>query len=75
MARLVPARNEASVAIIDGAARYRPATLSGFDISGNEQLIDRRDRARRPTDEVKIGTAVTDQGSLRYIAIPVSDAG
>ena len=34
VARLVPARNEASVAIIDGAARYRPATLSGFDISG-----------------------------------------
>ncbi len=41
VARLVPARNEAAVAIIDGQARFRPATLSGFDISGNQQLIDR----------------------------------
>src|SRR5690349_16229815 len=35
VARLVPARNEAALAIIDGKARYRPSTLSGFDISGN----------------------------------------
>ena len=41
VARLVPARNEAAVAIIDGEARYRPVTLSGFDISGNQELIDR----------------------------------
>ncbi len=74
VARLVPARNEASVAILDGAARYRPATLSGFDISGNQQLIDRV-ISETADGEVKIGTAVTDQGSLRYIAIPVSMPG
>ena len=74
VARLVPARNEAALAIIDGTARYRPSTLSGFDISGNQQLIDRV-IAETADGEPKSGTAVTDQGSLRYIAIPVSMAG
>jgi signal transduction histidine kinase len=74
VARLVPARNEASLAIIDGVARYRPATLSGFDISANQQLIDRA-ITETADGETKIGTAVTDQGSLRYIAIPVTMPG
>jgi two-component system OmpR family sensor kinase len=73
VARLVPAGNEASVAIIDGKARFRPVTLSGFDISTDEELI------RRAVDETADGTtirgtAVTDR-SLRYIAIPVEVAG
>ncbi len=70
VARLVPGRNEASVAIIDGTARYKPATLSGFDISDDAALIERavRDTADGKT---RIGTAATDDGSLRYIAIPV----
>lgn len=74
VARLVPARNEAAVAIIDGRARYQPATLSDFDISGNQQLIDRV-IAETADGQTKIGTAVTDQGSLKYIAIPVSMPG
>ncbi|MGZ8804643.1 MAG: sensor histidine kinase [Microbacterium sp.] len=72
VARLVPARNEAAVAVIDGQARFRPATLSGFDISDNQQLIDRAVAETDREGAEVIGTAVTDQGSLRYIAIPVS---
>lgn len=74
VASLVPARNEASVAIIDGVARFRPRTLSGFDISHDNALIQRavEDTAGGDT---KIGTAVTDDGSLRYIAIPVEMEG
>jgi two-component system, OmpR family, sensor kinase len=75
VARLVPARNEGAVAIIDGQARYRPATLSGFDISQNEQLIDRAIEEVEAKGETVIGTAVTDQGSLRYIAIPITMPG
>src|SRR4051794_14080213 len=41
VANLVPARNEASVAIIDGKPRFVPGTLSGFDIAGDEELIQR----------------------------------
>lgn len=75
VARLVPARNEASVAVIDGRARYQPRTLSGFDISDNAVLID---RAVAEVDEAHtsvMGTAATPQGSLRYIAIPVTMVG
>ncbi|GAA1958427.1 HAMP domain-containing sensor histidine kinase [Microbacterium deminutum] len=72
--RLVPGRNEASVGIINGSARYVPATLSGFDISKDRALIDRA-VAETADGKTKRGTAVTDQGSLRYIAIPVSVAG
>jgi two-component system OmpR family sensor kinase len=74
VARLVPARNEASLALIDGAPRWVPATLSGFDISKNQQLIDRV-VDETADGETQMGTAVTDQGSLRYIAIPVRMEG
>jgi two-component system OmpR family sensor kinase len=70
VARLVPARNEGSLALIDGVPRWVPTTLSGDDISKNQQLIDRV-VAETSGGETKWGTAVTDQGSLRYIAIPV----
>lgn len=74
VARLVPARNEASLALIDGVARYKPATLSGFDISDNTAFIERvLDETAGGT--AKKGTAVTDQGSLRYVAIPVTMPG
>jgi signal transduction histidine kinase len=70
VARLVPARNEGSLALIDGAPRWVPTTLSGNDISKNTQLIDRV-VAETAGGDTKWGTAVTDQGPLRYIAIPV----
>src|SRR5918994_601666 len=75
VARLVPARNEGAVAIIDGEVRYKPSTLSGFDISDNRALIDRALSETGSTGETMRGTAVTDQGSLRYIAIPITMAG
>jgi len=71
VAALVPARNEASVAVIDGSPRYRPMTLSGFDISANTQLIDRAVAETAKADGAVMGTAVTAGGTLRYIAIPV----
>ena len=74
VAQLVPGRNEASVAIIDGAARFKPSTLSGFDISRDQELIDRA-VADTAGGQTKIGTAVTAEGSLRYIAIPVQMDG
>jgi signal transduction histidine kinase len=74
VARLVPGRNEASVAIIDGSARWVPTTLSGFNISRDQTLIDRA-VAETADGKTKWGTAVTDVGSLRYIAIPVSVPG
>ncbi|MEV4688853.1 sensor histidine kinase [Microbacterium sp. LWH3-1.2] len=74
VARLVPARNEGSLALIDGVPRWVPTTLSGIDISKNQQLIDRVVRETAGGDTTR-GTAVTDEGSLRYIAIPVQMDG
>lgn len=75
VARLVPARNEGAVAIVDGTPRYRPATLSGFDISENQELIDRAIQETEAAGETVIGTAQTTQGSMRYIAVPVAMEG
>jgi two-component system, OmpR family, sensor kinase len=75
VARLVPASNEGSVAVINGQARYRPETLSGFDISGDTALIARAVTETEREKTTVIGTAVTEQGSLRYIAIPVEMPG
>lgn len=75
VARLVPGHNEASLGILDGHARYRPGTLSGLDISQEESLIDRVVAETTAAGAAVRGTAVTDQGSLRYIAIPIAMAG
>jgi len=75
VAQLVPARNEGSVAIVDGEARFRPETLSGFDISQNQDLIDRATEAVARAGEPLIATAATPQGALRYIAIPITMDG
>jgi two-component system OmpR family sensor kinase len=74
VATFVPARHEGAVAVIDGVPRYVPSTLSGFDISGDEALIARA--VEETSDgEPKRGTAATDDGSLRYIAVPVTMQG
>jgi signal transduction histidine kinase len=75
VSRLVPAQNEGSVAVVDGRARYRPSTLSGFDLSQNTTLINRAVAETNKAHGTVIGTAVTPQGALRYIAIPVTMAG
>jgi two-component system OmpR family sensor kinase len=75
VARLVPGRNEASVAIVDGAARFRPTTLSGFDIADDRALIARISAETAATGETVSGTASSEDGALRYIAVPVQVAG
>jgi two-component system OmpR family sensor kinase len=75
VARLVPAQNEASLAVVDGVARYRPETLSGFDISGDKALITRAVAETTAAKTAVMGTFRTAQGSLRYIAIPVQMPG
>jgi two-component system, OmpR family, sensor kinase len=75
VARLVPAQNEASLAIVDGQPRFKPETLSGFDISGDKALISRVVAETTTAGQAVVGTASTPQGSLRYIAIPITMPG
>ncbi|ANG86072.1 sensor histidine kinase [Microbacterium aurantiacum] len=74
VARLVPARTEASFAVVDGSAPIASSTLSGFDVSDDEAFVT---RVREDTADggIRRGTALTDAGTLRYIAIPVSVEG
>lgn len=74
VATFVPARNEGAVAVIDGVARYRPGTYSGFDISDDPDLIARAVEETADGTPTR-GTATTADGSLRYIAVPVTMEG
>lgn len=75
VARLVPGRNEASVAILDGVARFRPTTLSGFDIADDVALVDRAWAETIAAGQTVRGTAASAGGSLMYIAVPVAVEG
>ncbi|MET2009981.1 HAMP domain-containing sensor histidine kinase [Microbacterium chocolatum] len=74
VARLVPARNEASFAVIEGSTPTVPTTLSGFDVSGDDVFVSRV-REETAAGDIRRGTADTAAGTLRYIAIPVSVEG
>ncbi|MGZ0710402.1 sensor histidine kinase (plasmid) [Coraliomargarita sp. W4R53] len=74
VARLVPARNEASMAIIDGEVAFVPATFSGFAMPDDDAFIQRiLDETAQ--GEVVRGSAVTDDRTIRYIAIPTTVDG
>ncbi|MER3388901.1 MAG: ATP-binding protein [Microcella sp.] len=73
MSRLVPGRNESSVALIDGEARLIPGTRIAFHLEDDPAFIDRAWQ-EASGGVVTLGTAVTQVGTLRYIAAPVSVA-
>lgn len=75
VSHLVTGPNEAAVALVDGAARFLPETLSGFDISDNDQLIDRALADTAGGGGAQMGTVATPMGTLRYIAVPVTMEG
>lgn len=75
VARLVPGRNEASVGIVDGDPTYRSRTLNGFDISTDTALLAKIVSDLSRTGLTQLGTASTDQGQIRYLAIPVTVPG
>ncbi|WP_322411859.1 HAMP domain-containing sensor histidine kinase [Microbacterium invictum] len=72
MERTVPSRNEAALAILDGTTLIGPGVASGIDISGDGALIARILSGVESGVPVAPKTAVTPEGTLRYIALPVS---
>jgi len=73
MSRLVPGRNESSVALIEGEARFIPGTEIAFHLEDDPAFIDRV-WAETRNGAVTLGTALTSVGTLRYIAAPVTVA-
>lgn len=74
LARLVPDQDEGALGILDGVAAYYPAVQSDVRLERNDELVARVvDEVS--DDSVRLGTAVTRDGTLRYIAVPISVEG
>lgn len=73
--RLVPGPHESSMAIIDGAPRWLPGTMVGFQVAENAEFIGRVVAETAAVGSAVRGTAATGDGTLRYIAVPVNVPG
>ena len=70
LARVIPGPNESSLGIIDGQATFVPGVAMAFHLEDDPGFIS------RVVDEVsdgsvRLGTAISPLGQLRYIATPV----
>ncbi len=73
LSRIVPGRHESSVALIDGAVRLLPGVETAFDLDADPTFIARV-WAEASGGQVTLGTAITEVGTLRYVAVPVTIA-
>lgn len=72
ISRILPGRNEATVAVVDGHPRWVPAVPTAFDLSEDDDFIDRVVAEVDQGERSLKGTALTLQGPVRYIAVPVT---
>ena len=74
LARVIPGRNESSLGVIDGAATFVPGVQIDFHLEDDPALIN---RVVGEVDDgtVRVGTAASPLGELRYIATPVTVEG
>lgn len=70
LARVVPDRNESSLGLIDGTATFVPGVEIDFHLEDDPALVSRV-AAEVADGTVRLGTAVSPLGRLRYIAAPV----
>lgn len=71
LARIVPGRNESSLGIVDGRATFIPGVAIDFHLEDDPAFIDRV-VAEVADGSVRIGTATSPLGVLRYIATPIT---
>lgn len=74
VARVVPDRNASSLGILDGAATFVPGVSLPFAVPTDPAFLDRV-LGEVADGSVRLGSAVTTQGELRYIAAPVAIDG
>lgn len=70
LSRILPSSNESSVGIVDGVAALVPGVDEDFRIENDDALIERI-VAESVDDSVRLGTADTPIGTVRYIAAPI----
>jgi two-component system OmpR family sensor kinase len=69
--RVLPDTYESTVGIVDGEARFVPGVAQNFEISEDDTLLERI-VADSASGESVIGTAASDFGTLRYVAVPLT---
>ncbi len=75
VSQLTPGRNEGTVAVFDGEPLYHAEGLSGFAVFDDEALLDAAAASAHDAGTTVLGTVVTAQGPIRYIAVPVRKPG
>ncbi len=73
--RLIPGRNEASIAVIDGRIAFRSANALSEQIADDPDFVAEAVATARPADQAVIASARIGSTDLRYIAVPVSQPG
>ena len=71
LAQLIPDRNESAVGMIDGRATFIPGVDIDFRLDDDPAFLERV-VGEVADGSVRIGTAETSVGTLRYIATPVT---
>lgn len=71
VATVVPDREGSSLGILGGRAAFVPGVAAAFDLPSDSAFIDRV-LSEVADGTVRMGTATTQLGELRYIAVPVA---
>ncbi|WP_458042155.1 MULTISPECIES: sensor histidine kinase [Bacteria] len=75
VSRLIPGRNEASIAVIDGRIAFRSANALSQQIADDPEFVAGAVEQARPADQAVIASATIDSTDLRYIAVPTPVPG
>jgi signal transduction histidine kinase len=73
--RLIPGRNEASIAVIDGRIAFRSANTLSQQIADDPDFVAEAVATARPADPAVIASARIGSTDVRYIAVPVNLPG
>jgi len=71
VAQVVPDRNAGSLGILDGRPAFVPGVAASLEVPTDPAFIDRI-LGEVADGSVRLGTATTEVGDLRYIAVPVA---
>jgi signal transduction histidine kinase len=75
VSRLIPGRNEASIAVIDGRIAFRSANALSQQIADDPDFVAEAVEQARPADQAVIASTKIDSTDLRYIAVPTPVPG
>lgn len=75
VARRAPGENATSLAIVGGVATYEPDSVDSFTLADDPEFVDKVVASVIAENEAVTGSHDTDEGTARYIAVPVQLEG